>query len=126
MVEVLIEVEEIGRGGHRRPRFSIHFDVDPHDLNQLFQDSFFNLVGHGILHPRPKRPPFQPHQKKIGIHVPPHVSMQPEPPANDGWQDIVHQPTAHHHGFPIVSLSLPPPPSLKNPNPQADHFVSPL
>jgi hypothetical protein len=51
-----------GRGnwnrGHRRPRFSIHFDVDPQELNQLFQDGFFNWVGHGIMHPRPERPPF--------------------------------------------------------------------
>jgi len=51
-----------GRGnwqrGHRRPQFSIHFDVDPHELNQLFQDGIFNLVGHGILQARPKRPPF--------------------------------------------------------------------
>jgi hypothetical protein len=43
---------------HRRPRFSIHFDVDPQDFNQLFQVGSFNLVGHGILHPRPERPPF--------------------------------------------------------------------
>jgi hypothetical protein len=44
--------------------FSIHFDVDPQELNQLFQDGFFNLVGQGVLqpHPRPDRPPFQPHQ----------------------------------------------------------------
>jgi hypothetical protein len=28
MVEA-IEEEEIGRGGHIRPRFSIHFDDDP-------------------------------------------------------------------------------------------------
>jgi hypothetical protein len=77
-----------GRGnnwqrGHRRPRFSIHFDVDPQELNQLFQDGFFNLVGQGIMQPRPKRPPFQPHQNFSGVCVPPHVSMQPEQPVND-------------------------------------------
>jgi hypothetical protein len=38
-----------GRGnnwqrGHRRPQFLIHFDVDPKELNQLFQDGFFNIV----------------------------------------------------------------------------------
>jgi hypothetical protein len=42
-----------GRGnwkrGHKRPLFSIHFDVDPPELNQLFQAGFFNLVGQGIL-----------------------------------------------------------------------------
>jgi hypothetical protein len=112
--------------GHRRPQFSIHFDVDPQELNQLFQDGFFNLVGHGILQPHTERPPFQPHQNFSGIHVPPHVSMQPEPPANDGWQEIVHQPVAHHHGWPTVSFPLPPPPPPKNPNAQADHVVSPI
>ena len=37
--------------GHRKPRFSIHFDVDPQELNQLFQAGFLNLVGHGSFHP---------------------------------------------------------------------------
>ena len=88
-----------GRGnwhqGHMRPRFSIHFDVDPQVLNRLFQVGFFNLVAHGILHPRPERPLFQQPQNFPGIHVPPHVSMQPEPPPNDSWQEIVNQPTSH-------------------------------
>jgi hypothetical protein len=52
--------------------------------------------------------------------------MQPKPPANDGWQEIVHQPVAHHHGWPTVSFPLPPPPPPKNPNAQADHVVSPV
>jgi hypothetical protein len=82
-----------GRGnwnrGPRRPRFSIHFDVDPQELNQLFQVGFFNWIGHGIVHPRPERPPFQP-QNIPGILVPPHVSLQPEVPANDGWKEIVN------------------------------------
>jgi hypothetical protein len=112
--------------GHRRPQFSIHFDVDPQELNQLFQVGFFNLVGQGILQPIPERPPYQPHQNVSGIHVPPHVSMQPEPPVNDGWQEIVHQPVAHHHGWPTVSFPLPPPPPPKNPNAQVDHVVSPV
>jgi hypothetical protein len=52
-----------GRGnewqrGHRRPGFSIHFWVDPQELNQLFQAGFFNLVGKGILQPISKRPHF--------------------------------------------------------------------
>jgi hypothetical protein len=119
-----------GRGnwqrGHRRTRFSIHFDVDPWELNQLFQARFFNLVGHGILQPRLERPPFQSHQIVFGIRVPLHVSMQPELPTNDGWQEIVHQPTAHHHGWPTMSLPLLPPPLPKNPNPQAHHVVSPM
>jgi hypothetical protein len=116
-----------GRGnwnrGHRRPRFSIHFDVDPQELNQLFQVGFFNWVGHGIMHPRPERPPFQPPQNILGILVPPHVSLQPEVPANDGWQEIVHQPVSHHRGWPTMSLPLPPP---VNPNVQISHVVSPV
>jgi hypothetical protein len=79
-----IEAREIGRG-HKRPRFSIHFDVDTQELNHIFQVGFFNLVGQGILQCRPKRPPFQAHQNFFGIRVPPHVSMLPEPPANDDW-----------------------------------------
>jgi hypothetical protein len=43
-----------------RPIFSIHFDVDPQELNQLFQARFFKFVGQGVFqpHPRPERPPF--------------------------------------------------------------------
>jgi hypothetical protein len=118
-----------GRGnnwkrGHRRPWFSIHFDVDPQELNQFFQVGFFNLVGQGILQPRPERPPFQPHQNFSGVCVPPHVSMQPEPPINDGWQEVVHHPTVHHHGWPTTSLPFPPPPPPLNQNAQIDHVVS--
>jgi hypothetical protein len=51
--------------------------------------------------------------------------MQLEPPANDGWQEIVHQTIAHdHHGWPTISFSLPPPPPPFNPNAQVDHFSS--
>jgi len=52
--------------------------------------------------------------------------MQPKLPTNDGWKEIVHQPIVHHHGFPIASLSLPPPPLPKNKNPKVDHGVSPV
>jgi hypothetical protein len=77
----------IGRGnwnkGPRRPKFSIHFDLDPQELKHIFQDEFFNWIGQGIIQPRPERPPFQP-QNVPGILVPPHVSMQPEVLENDG------------------------------------------
>jgi hypothetical protein len=102
-----------GRGnwnqGHRRPRFSIHFHADPQELNQLFQVGFFNWVGHGILYPRPKIPHFQQPPDFLGILLPPHVSLQPEVPANDGWQEIFHQHVSHHHGWPTVSFHLSPP-----------------
>jgi hypothetical protein len=63
----ITEAEVTGSEAIEGLRFSIHFDVDPQELNQLFQAGFFNLVGHGILHPRPDRPPFQPPQNFPGI-----------------------------------------------------------
>jgi hypothetical protein len=51
--------------------------------------------------------------------------MHPEPPSNDGWQEIVHQPVAHHNGWPTVSLPFPPPPLPFNPNAQVDCIASP-
>jgi hypothetical protein len=72
--------------GHRRPRFYIHFDDDPQELNQLFQVGFFNWIGHGIVHSRPEIPPFQPPQNIPGIQVPPHVFLQSKVPTNDRWK----------------------------------------
>jgi hypothetical protein len=116
-----------GRGnsnrGHRRPIFSIHFDVDPQELNQLFQVGFFNWVGHGIIHPQPKIPPFQPPPNIPHIPVPPHVSLQLEVPTNDGWQEIINQLVSHHRGWHTMSLPLPPP---VNPNVNISHVVSPF
>jgi hypothetical protein len=51
--------------------------------------------------------------------------MQPEPPANDGWQEIIHQPVAHHNGWPTISFPFPPPPPPFNPNSQDDRIASP-
>ena len=85
---------------------------------------FFNLVGQGILQPRPERPPFQPHQNFVGVCVPPNVSMQPEKPVNDEWQEVAHHPIVHHHGWPIASLLFPPPPPPLNQNAKIDHVVS--
>jgi hypothetical protein len=101
-----------GRGnwnrGPRRPRFSIHFDVDSQELGQLFQARFFNWIGQGMVQPRPERPPFQAPQAP-GIPMPPHVSLQPEVPENDGWQEIVHPTVSQHRGWPNLSLPAPPP-----------------
>jgi hypothetical protein len=65
--------------------------------------------------------PFQASQAP-GIHVPPHFSLQPEFPENDGWRDIVHPTVSQHHGWPNLSL---PPPLLVNPISQAapDHSL---
>jgi hypothetical protein len=82
-------------------------------LNHIFQVRFFNWIGQGIFQPGPERTPLQP-QNIHGIHVPPHVSMQPEVPENYGWKEIVHLIVSHHRGWP--NLSLPPPPPPINPN----------
>jgi hypothetical protein len=54
--------------------------------------------------------------------VPPHVSLQPEFPENDGWQEIVHPTVSHHCGW--TNLSLPPSPPQVNPNVQISHAHS--
>jgi hypothetical protein len=55
--------------------------------------------------------------------VPPHVSLQLEVPANDGWQEIVNSVVSHHHGWPNFSL---PPPPLVNPSVQISLVHSPV
>jgi hypothetical protein len=65
--------------------------------------------------PRPVRALLQPHPSITGILVQPHMYMQPEPSANDGWNEVVHNPLPYFNGRPTVSLPLPPPPPLKNP-----------
>ena len=41
--------------------------------------------------------------------MPPHVSLQPEVPENDGWQEIVYPVVSQHHGWTNLSLPAPPP-----------------
>jgi hypothetical protein len=67
------------RGRNKRLRFSIHFDVDSEEFNQLLQIGFLNLVGQGHFQPPPPlvRPPLQPHPNIVGIPMQPHVSMHP-------------------------------------------------
>jgi hypothetical protein len=64
-----------------------------------------------VVQPRPERPPFQVLQAP-GIPVPPHVSLKPEVPENDGWQEIFHLAVSQHHGWPNLSLPTTPPISL--------------
>jgi hypothetical protein len=109
--------------GPRRPRFSIHFDAYPQELNRLFQDGFFNWIRQGVVQTRPKRPPFQP-QHVPGIHVYPHVSLQLEVSENDKWQEIVYPTISQHRGWPNLSLPAPPPPV--NPNVQIARAHSPV
>jgi hypothetical protein len=90
-----------GRGnwnrGPRRPKFSIHFDADSQELGHLFQVGFINWIGKGVVQPRPEIPSFQAPQVP-GIPVPPHVSLQPKVPENDGWKEIVHPIASQHRG----------------------------
>jgi hypothetical protein len=94
--------------GPRRPRFSIHFDADLQELGKLFQAGFFNWIGKGVVQPRLERPPFQAPQVP-SIPVPPHVSLQPEVPENDRWQEIVHLTVSQHCGWTNLSLPDSPP-----------------
>jgi hypothetical protein len=41
--------------------------------------------------------------------MPPHVSLHPEVPENDGWKEIVHPIVSQHRGWPNLSLPSPPP-----------------
>jgi hypothetical protein len=90
-----------GRGnwnkGPRRPMFSIQFDVDSQELGQLFQAIFFNCIYQGVVQLSPERHTFQAPQAP-GIHVPPHVSLQPEVFENDGSQEIVHSTVSQYRG----------------------------
>jgi hypothetical protein len=97
------------------PRFSIHFDAYPQELNKLFQAIFFNWIGQGEVQPRLEKPPLQ-LQHVLVILVLPHVLLQPEVPENDRWQDIVHPIVSQHPSWPNLSLPTPPPPA--NPNVQ--------
>jgi hypothetical protein len=101
-----------GRGnwnrGLRRPRFSIHFDADSQESGQLFQAGFFNWIRKGMVQPRPERPPFQAPQAP-SILIPPHVSLQPEIPKNNGWQEIVHSIVSQHRGWNNLYLLAPMP-----------------
>jgi hypothetical protein len=102
--------------GNKRLYFSIHFDVDSEEFNQLLQTGFLNLAGQGDFQPRPppKIPPLQPHPNIYGILVPPHVSLPPEIPTNDGWNEIVNPPQHQAQGWPTTSLPLPPPPPKRS------------
>jgi hypothetical protein len=88
----------------------------------LFHVGFFNWIAQGIVQLSPERPPFQAPQDP-GIPVPTCLSLQPEVPENDGWQEIVHPTVSQHRGWP--NLTLPAPPNL-NPILQASPHHSPV
>jgi len=47
------------RGRDKRRRFSIHFDANSEEFNQLVQIGYLNLAGHPAFHP--PQPPIIPH-----------------------------------------------------------------
>jgi len=63
------------QGRHKRMRFSIHFDVDSEEFNQLLQTSYLNLVGQLAL-PQPPSPPSVPLQPH------PNIVYFPKTPIN--------------------------------------------
>jgi hypothetical protein len=54
------------QGRHKRMRFSIHFDVDSDEFNQLVQTGYLNLGGQPAL-PQPPTPPSAPLQPHPNI-----------------------------------------------------------
>jgi hypothetical protein len=73
------------QGRNKRMRFSIHFDANSEEFNQLVQTDYLNLVGHPALPPpqAPLDPPLQPHPSIVDFPEPP---MQP---TNDGWEKFL-------------------------------------
>jgi hypothetical protein len=102
------EEEEIGTGALEGQGFLYILMQTRKSWASYFKLDFLTGLGQGVVQPRPERPPFQaPHVP--GIPVPPHVSLQPEVPENDGWQEIVHPTVSQHRGWPNLSLPAPPP-----------------
>jgi hypothetical protein len=89
-------------GGHKKLRFSIHFDVDSDEFQQLIQTGHLNLGGQHAL-PQPQVPPnviLQPHPGIVNVpesHVQPH---------NDGWGGIPANPSSGINQWPIDPLLL--------------------
>jgi hypothetical protein len=77
------------RGRNKRMRFSIHFDANSEEFNQLVQTNYLNLVGHPAFQPpqAPVIPPLQPHPSIVDFPEPPHM-----PPTNDGWENVPANP----------------------------------
>jgi hypothetical protein len=105
------------RGRNKRMIFSIHFDANSKEFNQLVHTGYLNLVGHPTFHPPqpPVRPHFQPndlqpHPSIVDIPNQPHVQAQP--PVNDGWKNAPVNPPSGIGHWPTMSLPLPPPPPL--------------
>ena len=87
-------------GINKKIKNLINFDVDSEEFNQLLQTRFLNLSRQGDFQPRPppEIPPLQPHPNISGILVPPLVSLPPEIPPNDGWNEIVNPPQHQSQG----------------------------
>jgi hypothetical protein len=98
--------------GNKRLHFLIRFDVDSKKFNQLLQISFLNLAGQRDFQPRPplEIPPLHSHPSIYGIPVQPHVSLPPEIPANDGWNEIINPPSHQAQIWSTTSFPLHPPP----------------
>jgi hypothetical protein len=73
--------------GNKRLWFSIHFDADSEEFNQLLQTGFLNLVVQQSY--IPPLIPEKPHPS-ISIPFPNHVFSPLVRPEHDGWKNVVH------------------------------------
>jgi hypothetical protein len=110
-----IRTNDFWQWGKKIIWFSIHFDVDLEEFNQLLQNGFLNLARQRAFQSPPPhgQPPLRPHTSNSSILVETHVSLPPKIPVNDGWNDIVHSPSPCVEGWPTISLPFPPPPPPK-------------
>jgi len=88
--------------GKKILQFSINFDVDSEEFNQLLQIGFLKLAGKISFQPSPppEGPPLRPHTSIFVITVQPHVSLPHEIPTNYGWNDVVSPPQVQSHDDP--------------------------
>jgi hypothetical protein len=93
------------RGRNKRMIFSIHFDANSEEFNQLVQIGYLNLVGHPFVHPPQAHVAslLQPHLSIVDFLDSPHMQ-----PIDDSWENIPANPSSDIVHWPNVSL--PPPP----------------
>jgi hypothetical protein len=90
--------------GHKKLRFSIHFDVDSDEFQEVIQTGHLNLGGQQAL-PQPQATPnviLQPHPGIVNI---PESLAQPHV---DGWGNLPANPSSRANQWPMP----PPPPPI--------------
>jgi hypothetical protein len=100
------------QGIHKKSGFSIHFDVDSNEFNQLFQTSQINLSGKLFLPLAHPNEPLQSHHSIMEIHEP-HIhpanvgyNNNPTNPlfsSNAKWPTSPRDPHVQNHVVPFVT-----------------------